>query len=470
MNIIDHRQFTRRKPHRRLPQKRLVYIGAAVVGGLLVLNGIMAIMYAGKALPGYRLGNLSVGGKKYSTIEALVNEQNESALKLTLQKDATSRVVMAKDMGITIDKQASAAQLKHARPVLPMVGWFVSRQVPLVVHTDEATFKAKSEEIATVFLKQPQPRHIAFVAGEFKIADAENGYKLDKTAFQTAFQKAVGKQRMGLQVPTVSIASEDGPADLPAEQAKLTAQTATKLVFQINGTKVAPTKEEIGSWYSQSGQTMMPDTAKVQAYVVNVATKQGSSASNRSDIAIAAKYLLGRKLGQTLLVTGQGARMHTYCTATRGVSADEVSDLVGKLAATYADPRGWTDNGRIAFQYAENGCDYTVWLASPANMTSFGAICDSYYNCQVGNNVIVNNDRWLYATEAWNKTSQDLETYRLLIINHETGHRLGFRDNPVCPGVGTPAPVMMQQSISLEGCTFNTWPLASELSVLESML
>lgn len=83
---------------------------------------------------------------------------------------------------------------------------------------------------------------------------------------------------------------------------------------------------------------------------------------------------------------------------------------------------------------------------------------------------MVNYDRWTTATPPWNQTGGNIEDYRVLIISHETGHRLGFLDNPVCPGAGQPAYVMMQQSIDLKGCVFNIWPTQTELAQLKTML
>ena len=55
------------------------------------------------------------------------------------------------------------------------------------------------------------------------------------------------------------------------------------------------------------------------------------------------------------------------------------------------------------------------------------------------------------------------ELYAAVVVNHETGHWLGL-GHASCPGRGRPAPVMQQQSIGMQGCTPNAWPLDGELA------
>ena len=89
------------------------------------------------------------------------------------------------------------------------------------------------------------------------------------------------------------------------------------------------------------------------------------------------------------------------------------------------------------------------------------------WSCRVGNAVIINQTRWLHASDSWNSAGGSLDSYRHYVVNHETGHWLGF-GHAFCPGAGQLAPVMQQQSKGLQGCRHNTWPVSGELSAAGS--
>lgn len=152
-----------------------------------------------------------------------------------------------------------------------------------------------------------------------------------------------------------------------------------------------------------------------------------------------------------------------YVVQTKGTVGSTLSSFASQVAETYADARGWSRMG-VKFERVQSGGDFTIVLTQAALMTTFSATgCDSTYSCNVGNYVVINNDRWQTATAPWNERGGSLRDYRHMVVNHETGHWLGHSHRH-CGGAGQPAPVMQQQSINLEGCTFNPWPLASELT------
>lgn len=158
-------------------------------------------------------------------------------------------------------------------------------------------------------------------------------------------------------------------------------------------------------------------------------------------------------------------RSITYCISAKGVDPSFLPELEAKLASVYSDSRGWSLGGTNTFIKVSSGCSLTVWLTAAELMPSFGAICDSMWSCTVWPNVILNFDRWRFASPAWNGGGGSLDDYRSMVINHETGHWFGF-GHRFCQGAGQLAPVMQQQSISLQGCTTNPWPLPYEKASL----
>lgn len=157
-------------------------------------------------------------------------------------------------------------------------------------------------------------------------------------------------------------------------------------------------------------------------------------------------------------------RVYTYEVRGKGNSSS-LSTFVTQAAQTLRDPKGWSLGGNIVFKRVSSGADFTLWLAKASTVPSFGSPCDSTYSCRSGRNVVINESRWLHATPSWNHAGGSLRDYRHMVINHEVGHWLGFA-HAHCTGPGNLAPVMQQQSISLQGCRFNPWPTAGERTTL----
>jgi hypothetical protein len=462
MPIIDHTRFAGAAKQRKLRSYRPLFWGLAVILMVFVVaNVLMAVIYNGRALPHYKLGKTDVAGKSYTTLSKQVTADTLLPAKLTLQKNATKRELGTAALGLHADTARSIQALKQARTWLPITSLFTTHTVPVSVALQSDVFKKQSAVLAPAFSKDAAQNHIIFTGSDFTIEAPQTGYRMDSAALKQALQTVVADGKSMLTVPTIVTVAPPA-TDLSSELDKLKKQLSLTIQFSVGGKNTQVSRADIGKWFTADGQTMAPAYAAVTDYV----NRLSPNASNASDLVHAVRYVLRKNQNATFTVVGKGAPVRTYCTASRGVTGADLDDLAGKLAATYADPRGWNDDGKLAFQYATAGCEYTVWLAAPSQMTSFGDICDDYYNCQVGTNVIVNDDRWNKATDPWNATGASIEDYRTLIINHETGHRLGFLDNNVCPSPGGPAPVMLQQSIDLMGCTFNRWPTTAELDAL----
>jgi len=149
---------------------------------------------------------------------------------------------------------------------------------------------------------------------------------------------------------------------------------------------------------------------------------------------------------------------HTYVVVKRGKITVSMKDFAARAAETYADVRGWRA-GHRRFVRVSKGGDFTLVMAEAKYLPSYSSVCSVKYSCRAGRNVVINQNRWRRGSKPFTGT---LRNYRHMVVNHETGHWLG-RHHAFCARKGDPAPVMQQQSKSLQGCTPNAWPLAAEI-------
>lgn len=182
-------------------------------------------------------------------------------------------------------------------------------------------------------------------------------------------------------------------------------------------------------------------------YKEQVAAEKAAQADARASSAGGSKPATGRVV--------------TYSLTTAGATRSNLAEFSAQVNQTLNDARGWARLG-IGFQQVETGGDFNLVLSEAAQVPSFSSACSAEWSCRVGVSVIINDDRWSGASAAWNASGGSLRDYRHMVVNHEVGHWLGH-GHLECTGAGQPAPVMQQQSISLDGCIFNPWPLESEL-------
>lgn len=169
------------------------------------------------------------------------------------------------------------------------------------------------------------------------------------------------------------------------------------------------------------------------------------------------------KADETAHNSGKPVTQYTYCIAGKG-NVGALDGFANTVYRVLNDQRGWPRAGATFVKGDGDACNFTVVLSEAKYMQTFDSGCSAEYSCRVGDNVIINLDRWNGGIGNWMEAGGNLARYRTMVINHEVGHALGHIDNETtCAGAGKPAPLMQEQSMHLDGCTVNEWPLDVEL-------
>lgn len=152
----------------------------------------------------------------------------------------------------------------------------------------------------------------------------------------------------------------------------------------------------------------------------------------------------------------------TYDVATRGEVKGDIEEFREVIAETFADSRGWV-RANVKFTEVESGGRLHMVLAAASEVDAASQGCSAKLSCTVKPYVYINDDRWMGGSDSYNELGVTLQNYRRMVINHEVGHFLGHGHITECETNSGLAPVMLQQSTGLLGCTPNSWPLPSEL-------
>jgi hypothetical protein len=148
---------------------------------------------------------------------------------------------------------------------------------------------------------------------------------------------------------------------------------------------------------------------------------------------------------------GRGAVVRYLVEVERGLPFDP-DEFAADVHRTLNDVRGWArfqrvDHGPVRVRVALSSPRLTVRQCLP--LRTGGRL-----SCWNGTRSVINALRWAKGVPQYDG---DLTAYRHYLISHEVGHGLGHHHRS-CPGPGRLAPVMTQQSKSLNRCRPNPWP------------
>ncbi|MFC0503597.1 DUF3152 domain-containing protein [Micromonospora costi] len=166
-------------------------------------------------------------------------------------------------------------------------------------------------------------------------------------------------------------------------------------------------------------------------------------------------------------VLGAAGTLQRYRVAVESGSGEDAREFAEAVRVALTGPGSWVDSRRLRLQQVPGGAGshFTVYLATArtaGRMCAEGGVDirvggKPYTSCRAPGKVIINLDRWRLSVPHYVRAKVPLSVYRTYVVNHEVGHQLGHRHER-CPGAGRPAPVMMQQTLFLNGCVANPWP------------
>lgn len=155
-------------------------------------------------------------------------------------------------------------------------------------------------------------------------------------------------------------------------------------------------------------------------------------------------------------MVGESGPIRTYMVGVEeGIDLDP-NAIAAIVDGILGDERSWTSVLEVRVQRVSASPNVRIVIATPATVDRLCAPLPTRgeVSCFQNGRAVLNLKRWTQGAATW---GSDVSGYRGYLVNHEFGHFLGRR-HVSCTGAGNPAPVMVQQTISLGGCTTNAWP------------
>lgn len=454
-------------------RKRRIFAVLLVLFALY--NGGVYVAYRDRAYPHTMVNGQLVGNQSAKDLPSTIAKLPLLPEKVILQYKNTRREITPAALGLSVDADQTSRSLLANRSWLPAYNLIKAPKGDVTISVEPKAYDKAIQQVGTQYRTKAIDARIELRNNEFRLVPQVDAQTIDTAGTQAAIVEALSAGRPSAMIHLRSQSPVTTTAKLQPAWQRLEAQRHTKITLTSGGKTREFSAAQVGSWFEPdaSPNSFKLNKSRIPDTVVDASLELSVTPQDEDGVATKVADAVSNLRESRIAVTGSpiSKRQYSFCTDVRGISPSELVAFTTKAETTLNDKRSWSLGGNITYKSVKTGCDFTIWLTAPEQMSSFGDICDSMWSCDVTPNVVINHDRWLKASVPWNKTfgTSKLEEYRSMAINHEVGHEMGFGHSK-CPGPGQPAPVMEQQSIDLQGCVFNAWPTVQERVALKNFL
>jgi hypothetical protein len=451
--------------------RRARRLTAIILAAVLILNVAVYVAYRGRTYPNTAVTGHHIGSVSSDSLQGKLRSLPILPKTVTIADKGKKTEIAISDTGVAADYDGIVRQALDQRSWLPVANFFTTHTVPVNLQVDNGKLRSALTKSLAQFESQPANAKIERRGDSFAIKPESAGQSVEIEATAKRLANALRQGDSSIAPVTKRLDAAVTAASLQARLSELKDQSQTAVSVHFEGQSKRFSAAEVAGWYAGETEDLVLSDGAIQSSIVQAGAGFGIRVQNLAEATAAIKKTVQdrKDLDVSLIAAPKARKTLTYCTAVRGVDDSELAGLAAKLQETFADQRGWGLGGQVEYVHRDAGCDFTVWLSAADQMPTFGAICDAEWSCAVSPNVVINFDRWRFASAAWNQNGGSLSDYRAMVINHEVGHWHGFYHS-YCPGAGQQAPVMQQQSINLQGCSFNPWPTQGERDALAGRL
>lgn len=257
-----------------------------VVAGFLMANLGFQSAYAGRALPGTKLGNLSLGGKSFSQVRAIVSENSVDMPAVKLSIEGHTIQLGPQEIALRPNASEFAAEVTQTQGDnwLPLLSLLRRPQVTTLGYTaDPEKLDSILSSLIAGIGHPATDASVVIASGQVSIVRGQPGLGVVLDAASSTVTDALALGASAVTIDTQSIAPSLTPADLEPVAKELKARMAMNYSFTYQGKKFRPTATEIGSWMSVTkgvdGPQIVINDDRVKAYLrtlgksINVAAK-----------------------------------------------------------------------------------------------------------------------------------------------------------------------------------------------------